>query len=201
MLKNRDYTLIIDRSSSMSTLDQPGGKSRWAAIQESTLAVIRQCEKFDQDGLTVYLFSHRFKRYRNLTSDKIEQIFQEVELQGSSNLGNVLQDAINNYFQRKADGQTKPNGETIIVITDGEPHNRMGVTDAILGASGRIERAEELAISFIQVGSDPKVTRFFKALDDQLRGIGAKFDIVDTVTFDDMENMTLKEVLLKAIVD
>jgi hypothetical protein len=164
-------------------------------------AVIRQCEKFDQDGLTVYLFSHRFKRYRNLTSDKIEQIFQEVELQGSSNLGNVLQDAINNYFQRKADGQTKPNGETIIVITDGEPHNRMGVTDAILGASGRIERAEELAISFIQVGSDPKVTRFFKVLDDQLRGIGAKFDIVDTVTFDDMENMTLKEVLLKAIVD
>lgn len=201
MLENRDYTLIIDRSSSMSTLDQPGGKSRWAAIQESTLAVIRQCEKFDQDGLTVYLFSHRFKRYRNLTSDKIEQIFQEVELQGSSNLGNVLQDAINNYFQRKADGQTKPNGETIIVITDGEPHNRMGVTDAILGASGRIERAEELAISFIQVGSDPKVTRFFKALDDQLKGIGAKFDIVDTVTFDDMENMTLKEVLLKAIVD
>ncbi len=201
MLENRDYTLIIDRSSSMSTLDQPGGKSRWAAIQESTLAVIRQCEKFDQDGLTVYLFSHRFKRYRNLTSDKIEQIFQEVELQGSSNLGNVLQDAINNYFQRKADGQTKPNGETIIVITDGEPHNRMGVTDAILDASGRIERAEELAISFIQVGSDPKVTRFFKALDDQLKGIGAKFDIVDTVTFDDMENMTLKEVLLKAIVD
>lgn len=201
MLENRDYTLIIDRSSSMSTLDQPGSKSRWAAIQESTLAVIRQCEKFDQDGLTVYLFSHRFKRYRNLTSDKIEQIFQEVELQGSSNLGNVLQDAINNYFQRKADGQTKPNGETIIVITDGEPHNRMGVTDALLDASGRIERAEELAISFIQVGSDPKVTRFFKALDDQLKGIGAKFDIVDTVTFDDMENMTLKEVLLKAIVD
>jgi hypothetical protein len=36
MLENRDYTLIIDRSSSMSTLDQPGGKSRWAAIQEST---------------------------------------------------------------------------------------------------------------------------------------------------------------------
>jgi hypothetical protein len=201
MLEDRDYTLIIDRSSSMSILDQPGGKSRWAAIQESTLAVVRQCEKFDQDGLTVYLFSHRFKRYRNLTSDKIEQIFQEVELQGSSNLGNVLQDAINNYFQRKADGQTKPNGETIIVITDGEPHNRMGVTDAILDASGRIDRAEELAISFIQVGSDPKVTRFFKALDDQLKGIGAKFDIVDTVTFDDMENMTLKEVLLKAIVD
>ncbi|NEQ24092.1 MAG: VWA domain-containing protein, partial [Microcoleus sp. SIO2G3] len=146
-------------------------------------------------------FSHLFQRYRNMTSKKIEQIFQEVELQGSSNLGNVLQDALNNYFQRKADGQAKPNGETIIVITDGEPHNRMGVTEAILNASMRIDSGEELAISFIQVGSDPKASKFFKALDDQLKGIGAKFDIVDTITFKEMENTTLKDVLLKAIVD
>jgi hypothetical protein len=38
-------------------------------------------------------------------------------------------------------------------------------------------------------------------LDEQLQGLGAKFDIVDTVTFDDMENLTLAEVLLNAIVD
>lgn len=43
MVENRDYTLIIDRSGSMSTLDQPGGKSRWAVIQESTLALARKC--------------------------------------------------------------------------------------------------------------------------------------------------------------
>ena len=29
MLENRDYTLIIDKSGSMSTNDQAGGKSRW----------------------------------------------------------------------------------------------------------------------------------------------------------------------------
>lgn len=201
MLENRDYTLIIDRSGSMSTPDQPGGKSRWAVIQESTLAIANKCEELDPDGLTVYFFSHHFKRYRNITSNKVEKIFHENEPQGGTNLTSVLQDAINNYFQRKADGQTKQNGETIIVITDGEPDDRMGVTDAIVGASKRMERDEELAISFIQVGSDPKVTRFLKALDDQLQGIGAKFDIVDTVTFDDMENLTLAEVLLNAIVD
>lgn len=201
MLENRDYTLIIDRSGSMSTLERPGGKSRWTVIQESTLALARQCEEFDLDGLTVYLFSHRFKRYRNITSNKVEQIFQENEPQGGSNLSSVLQDAIDNYFQRKAVGQAKPNGETILVITDGEPDDRMGVTDAIVRASQQMERDEELAISFIQVGSDPKVTRFLKALDEQLKGIGAKFDIVDTVTFEDMEDMTLTEVLLNAIVD
>lgn len=201
MLEHRDYTLIIDRSASMSSVDQPEGKSRWAVIEESTLALAKKCEEFDPDGLTVYFFSHHFKRYRNITSNKVEKIFQENEPQGGTNLTSVLQDAINNYFQGKADGQTKHNGETIIVITDGEPDDRMGVTDAIVGASKRMERDEELAISFIQVGSDPKVTRFLKALDDQLKGIGAKFDIVDTVTFDEMKNMTLPEFLLNAIVD
>jgi uncharacterized protein with von Willebrand factor type A (vWA) domain len=203
MLENRDYTLIIDRSGSMSTLAQPEGESRWAVLQECTLALARQCEEFDLDGLTVYLFSDRFKRYRNVTSSKVEQIFQfpENEPHGSSNLGSVLQDAINNYFQRKAAGQTKANGETIIVITDGVPNNRMGVTSVIVEASRQMERDEELAISFIQVGSDPKVTRFLKSLDDQLQGIGAKFDIVNTVTVDDIEDMTLTDVLLNAIVD
>jgi hypothetical protein len=39
------------------------------------------------------------------------------------------------------------------------------------------------------------------ALDDRLESAGAKFDIVDTVTIDDMEGMTLTEVLLNAITD
>jgi uncharacterized protein with von Willebrand factor type A (vWA) domain len=66
------------------------------------------------------LFSHHFKRYTNVTSTNVEQIFQENEPQGGTNLTSVLQDAIKNYFQRKGAGQAKPNGETIIVITDGE---------------------------------------------------------------------------------
>jgi hypothetical protein len=58
-----------------------------------------------------------------------------------------------------------------------------------------------LAISLIQVGNDPTATRFLKILDDELQGAGAKFDIVDTVTLDDMADMTLPEILLNAIQD
>lgn len=112
-----------------------------------------------------------------------------------------MQDAINNYFQRKADGQTKQNGETILVITDGELDEKMSVVDVIIKASQRIERDEELATSFIQIGADPKVTRFLKSLDNQLKNVGAKFDIVDTITVEEMKNMSLKDVLLNAIVD
>ncbi|MCL1471283.1 VWA domain-containing protein [Argonema antarcticum A004/B2] len=201
LLEDRDYTLIIDKSGSMSTPDQTGGRTRWQTAQESTLAVARKCEQFDPDGITLYLFSGRFKRLDNVTSSKVAQIFQENDPSGTTDLAGVLKDATDNYFQRKAAGQTKANGETILVVTDGEPDDRKAVMRVIIEASRHLDRDEELAISFIQVGTDQTATKFLKALDDDLQTAGAKFDIVDTVTLDDMEGMTLTEVLLNAISD
>lgn len=201
LVKDRDYTLIIDKSGSMSTPDQPGGRSRWQTAEESTLAVARKCEQFDPDGITLYVFSGRFRRFENVTSSKVAQIFQENDPSGTTNLAAVLEDATNDYFKRKAAGQTKPNGETILVITDGEPDDRRAVMKVIIEASRKMDRDEELAISMIQVGNDATATRFLKALDDELQGAGAKFDIVDTVTLDDMEGMTLTEVLMNAVAD
>jgi uncharacterized protein with von Willebrand factor type A (vWA) domain len=201
MMSDRDYTLIIDKSGSMSTPDQVGGRSRWEIAQESTIALARKCEQFDSDGITVYVFSGRFKRYENVTTAKVAQIFLENDPSGTTNLAGVLQDAVNNYFQRKAAGHTKPNGETILVITDGEPDDRKAVFEVIINATRQMERDEELAISMIQVGSDAQATKFLKALDDQLQSVGAKFDICDTVTLDDLEDMSLADVLMNAITD
>ncbi|HEY9609369.1 VWA domain-containing protein [Allocoleopsis sp.] len=201
MLEQRDYTLIIDKSGSMAIRDQLGNKSRWETMQESTLALASKCEELDPDGITVYLFSGRFRRYDNVTTNKVTQVFKENEPSGRTDLASVLQDAISQYFQRKAAGQTKLNGETILVVTDGEPDDRKAVMKVIIEASRRMDRDEELAISFIQVGTDAQATKFLKILDDELQSAGAKFDIVDTVTMDDMEDMTLTEVLLNAITD
>ncbi|MBD2136745.1 VWA domain-containing protein [Anabaena sp. FACHB-1237] len=201
MMSDRDYTVIIDKSGSMSTPDQVGGRSRWEIAQESTIALARKCEQFDPDGITVYLFSGKFRRYDNVTSAKVAQIFQENDPAGTTNLAGVLQDAINNYFQRKSAGQTKLNGETILVVTDGEPDDRKAVFEIIIAATQKMERDEELAISVIQVGNDPQARKFLKALDDQLQGVGAKFDICDTVTLDEIEDMSLADVLMNAITD
>jgi vWA found in TerF C terminus len=201
MLENRDYTLIIDKSGSMATADTPNGQSRWIAAQESTFALASKCEKFDPDGITVYLFSGKFRRFDNVTSAKVAQIFQENDPVGSTNLTAVLLDAINSYFNQKSAGQAKSGGETILVITDGEPDDRKGVFETIIDATRRMDRDEELAITFIQVGNDSQATKFLQALDDQLQAVGAKFDIVDTITIQDMEDMSLSEVLLNAIND
>lgn len=201
LLKDRDYTLIIDKSGSMSISDQPGGKTRWDSAQESTLALARKCEQFDPDGITIYLFSGRFRRYDNVTSDKVAQIYLENDPMGRTDLAAVLKDALDDYFRRKANGQTKPNGETILVITDGEPDDRKAVMRVIIEAANKIDHDEELGISLIQVGNDKTATQFLKALDDELQGVGAKFDIVDTITMEDMEDMSLADILLAAVAD
>jgi hypothetical protein len=125
-------------------------------------------------------------------------VFLKNDPIGTTNLAAVLQDATNNFFQRKAAGKMAESGETILVITDGEPDDRRAVIDVIINATQKMDRDEELAISFIQVGNDAGATAFLKALDDQLEGVGAKFDICDTITIDDM---SLAEVLLAAIED
>ena len=201
LVEDRDYTLIIDKSGSMSTGDQPGGKTRWEAAQESTLALAKECEQFDPDGITVYLFSGRFRRYDNVTSDKVTKIYQENEPMGKTELASVLLDAVNDYLRRKEIGETKPNGETIVVITDGEPNDRKSVMRVIIEASQQLDRDEELGISLIQVGKNKEATQYLKALDNRLKSAGAKFDIVDTITIDEMEGVPLAEVLLKAVTD
>lgn len=201
IIENRDYTLMIDKSASMATSDEPNGKTRWEIAQESTRALAKKCEEIDPDGITVYVFSGRFRRYDNVTSEKVARIYAENEPMGQTDLATVLQDGLDNYFERKAAGTTQPNGETFLIITDGEPTDRKAVIRTIIEASQKIERAEELAISLIQVGHDQNATKFFKALDDELQGAGAKFDIVDTVTVDDMRDMSLTDVLLNAIID
>ncbi|MCW6035112.1 hypothetical protein K4A83_02340 [Spirulina subsalsa FACHB-351] len=201
MLEARDYTLIIDKSGSMSQIDPRVGKSHWEIMQESTLALAIQCEMFDPDGITVYVFSGRFRRYDHVTSDRVARIFQENTPTGHTGLCSALEDALHSYFERKALGQSKPNGETFLVVTDGNIKDRGRLIRLILDASQRIERDDELAISFIQVGHNGEATRFLKVLDDQLQGAGARFDIVDTLTIDEMGEMTLTDVLIHAIVD
>ena len=51
------------------------------------------------------------------------------------------------------------------------------------------------------MGEDLAATQFLKKLDDELESVGAKFDIVDTKTCDDLNTMTIQDVLLAAIND
>lgn len=194
---NRDYTLIIDKSGSMATKDQPGQRSRWAAARESTEAFARRCEELDPDGLTLYVFASKFRRYDRVTADRVSAVFVENEPCGGTDLAAVLEHSFDAYFQRKGGGEARP--ETILVVTDGAPDDEKAVMKTVIRAAKRVQRGDELAVSFIQIGNDAGARKFLKILDDEMVRAGAPFDIVTTVTLEEAEGMGLTEVLIHAV--
>lgn len=199
-LKDRDFTIIIDKSGSMQTNDTPNG-TRWHAAYETTLGLAHKASQFDPDGLTVYLFNGDYKKYDNVQPSAIETVWKENDPSGSTDLAKVLGSAFDSFFARKAAGKLKANGEIICVITDGVPDNEAKVSQLITAATKKMDKDEELGIVFLQVGKDNGASAFLKKLDDELVSQGAKFDIVDTKTFEEINNMALIDVFLGALND
>lgn len=196
-LSNYDFILLLDKSGSMATTDMPGGKSRWAAAKETTLALAAKCAEYDKDGITVIPFAGSHKEYKNVTAgvDKVNQIFEENEPSSSTNTAGVLEHVLNGYFTNPA----KP--IIVLCITDGKPDSQEHVEKVIIEATKKMKNDGEIGLSFIQIGNDPGARDFLKTLDDGLEAKGAKFDIVDTKTTEEMEGMTLTDVVLAALND
>lgn len=197
MAKNlADYNFIIaiDKSGSMAT-SGTSGKQRWIEAQEATFALAAKVATFDSDGLDVLVFGSSHKLYEGVTADKVTQVFSENEPSGSTNTAGVLKVIFDRYSANPA----KP--IIVVVLTDGEPDDRNAVKKVIkdfaetLTDNGEGD-TDQAGVLFLQVGNDAAATAFLVELDDDL---GAKFDIVDTKTLADTENMPLAEVLLQAL--
>lgn len=201
-LANRDYVLVIDKSGSMQTADTPAGKSRWDYMQESTLAVAHKCQSYDPDGITVVPFAASFKTYENTTPEKVQQIFKENEPMGGTVLAPVLKAIFSGYLARKKAGQAKASGELLLIVTDGQPQDENEVAREIVNFTKQLDSGDdEYGIQFVQVGKDAEASRFLKRLDDDLTKQGAKFDIVDTKTMEELETIGLTEALIAALED
>ena len=199
-LKNLDIEFLIDKSGSMATKDCPNGKSRWEYAQETTLALASMAEAHDPDGICVVPFANTYKTYEGVTAAKVSQVFAENSPMGGTDTANVLKYRLDEYFVRRANGGAKP--VCIFVLTDGEPNDRQAVVRTIVDAANRIDSDNEIAIQFIQIGTDPSATDFLTFLDDGLVSKhGAKFDIVDTNKLDSLENFTFEALLEKSFAD
>lgn len=212
-LVNRDFTVIMDRSGSMGDPEKSGSsRTRWEAAEEATVALARECDKYDPDGITVYTFGSQFHRFDNTTPDKVKQIFQQVKPNGSTRLAEVLEDAFfgaDGYITRKKAGKAKQNGELFCVVTDGHPDNEQAVADIIIKATHQLTDPNEVNITFIQVGDDAGATKFLSNLDDKLEAPEnqqgntryAKYDIVDALTVDQLGGKDLTQVLVAAVTE
>lgn len=201
-LKDRDYVLILDKSGSMGSYnDTPSGVTRWEEAKESTLAIANHCQKLDPDGITVVPFAGDFKVYESTTPEKVKEVFSENEPMGNTYLAAPLKATFDSYLKRKAAGQAKTHGELILVVTDGCPQDADQVAREITNFTKKLDRDEEYGICFLQIGRDAQATSFLKKLDNDLESHGAKFDIVNTKTIEEVEKIGLTATLLAALND
>lgn len=189
----RDYILAVDASSSMG-IQMPNGQTRWAAVAEAAFGLAQAIEQFDPDGIQVYTFASKIQEFGNATAQTVADIFSKAKPFGSTNLAGLL----NTVLVQKWVPEVPT---TLIVITDGQPDDKAAAAQALVAATKKMQRDDQLAIAFVQVGDDPGASSFLKFLDDELMGMGAKFDVVDTFASNQFGDKTIEEILISAIQD
>ncbi len=194
-----DYVVMIDKSGSMSETDCPGGKSRWDYAKEYAESIARQAEKFDSNGIDVILFSGTPKKFEGVTSAKVKEIFTENSPSGSTDTAAALKLVFDSYNAKKAAGTAKP--MVVICVTDGAPTDINAVEKALIDHANSLNEDADTGVTFVQIGKDPQARAFLKHLDDNLQSKGAKFDIVDCKNEEEMENISITDLLEAAIAD
>ena len=194
-----DYIIMIDKSGSMSTTDCAGNKSRWTLAEEYASSIARKCEEFDDDGIDVIMFAGKPKQVKNVKASDIAQLFKDNEPSGATDTAAALQLVFDGYNTRKAAGEAKP--MIIVCITDGAPTDQAAVDKAITDFSNSMAEDGECGIQFVQIGKDTAARAFLEHLDNDLKALGAKFDIVDTKNEEEMEEITITDLLLAAVND
>ncbi len=205
LLKNRDYTFIFARSpESWSSSSQY--YEHWVAAQIKIIDLAKHCQLLDDDGITVYFASSPFIKHANTEVIKLAQLFQVKNPPETMDLVSSLQDALDDYFQRRDAKQTK-NGDIILVLVDKISNEQEFLIDVIMNATEKIdlipgtENSYELGISFLQIGEDPATKEYLTYLDDDLVDAGAKCDIVDTKLWYEIKQKSLTDILIHALVD
>lgn len=191
VLSEYDFILIGDASGSMGTTDMPGGRSRWAYMQESMMSFARDLAAYDTDGVGLVLFGgSNVTAVDGQSAADIEAAFAARSPRGGTPLAEALEAALK--LAGKSDKK-----DFIMVFTDGVPDDKARAAAVITAASNRQETDDALTILFVQVGHDRDATAYLQRLDDDLKG---KFDIVDAKTMDEAEKFaTTADLVVAAI--
>ncbi len=190
--------LIIDRSGSMDWQDGTGDLSKFQWCEKQTIALARALEAYAPD-LTITVFNPDFQTFKNVKPAKVHEIYQHYQPEGGTDLVDPLKARIGEYLRTRT-SKSKP--LLIAVITDGLPNipeNPDAVLDYLVTASQEMHRPEEITVTFLQIGDTFEGQEFLRKLAYDAISAGAKYDYIDTRTFDQLKSSGLISALIAAI--
>jgi hypothetical protein len=147
----------------------------------------------------LFFFSDRFNEIKNVkTSEDVMKHFNDKKNQiaSSTDLYKVLDSAL------KPDAVPRTKPETILVITDGVPDDKASVERVLIEATKKyMQNDNDLSVTIIQVGDDTSAMRWLQQLDDGLTAKGAKYDIVDILTAEELKKFNFADIVAKSVSD
>lgn len=187
-----DIILLIDRSGSMED-PMPGYDSKWQYAESLIKDFAAESRQFAGKTLKVITFNQSLELTRSVTPTNLAYLFNRYKPMGGTNMLNPLETALDEHRREN------PNSRLLIaVLTDGEPQDYEACADAIIAATQKLKSQEELQITFLGIGENANGANVLNYYDDGLRAKGAKFDVVDTVSSDELHDCGLAKALNNA---
>ena len=215
VLSSRDIVILIDKSGSMGDKDCPPPQqglrfsyrdgepespvSRWDWCENELVTLANEARSSIANGIRVVLFDNRQTVFDHVDMSKIPYIFHNNYPEGGTNEAAALKSQLDWYLQNRdaSGGRVRP--LAIAVITDGLPNNVSALRKVIEDATQQLRQPDEVAITFLQVGTDKKGVKLVHELDDNLVQHGARFDIVDCKDFAELTHIGLAKALVDAV--
>lgn len=217
ILTTRDLIVFVDKSYSMNTRDCPpianaiqvrdrspgflakrSGISRWQWVATSTMDLAKQVSPYDPDGFKLIIFNDWKTEYNNVKPTDIPRIFQSTQVGGSENIVLFLAEQLNFYIKlKRSTSNTKP--LAIAVLTDGLPDDRKNFPNLLVNITNQMSEKQDIKIVFIQIGQSQEGGAFLEFLDNQLTGLGAKYDIIDHKSFNQVSISGVGRAIVDAI--
>lgn len=206
-LKGRHVTIVMDRSGSMKTEDcampmsfgafPPRTMSRWDWCLNQTVDLARQTAQVLPQGLTMVFFSGSDSVYHNVRANMIPNLFMQNSPDGGTNLVGALKRQLDDFFRAQSMGNNQP--LVLAIVTDGDPDSPRALKDLIINATHKMTSANQITLTFLQVGNDSKGSNLLDELDRELTMKGASFDIVNVTPFRQVMASGLARSLVTAV--
>eukprot|EP01117_Protostelium_nocturnum_P007574 TRINITY_DN2711_c0_g1_i5.p2 TRINITY_DN2711_c0_g1~~TRINITY_DN2711_c0_g1_i5.p2 ORF type:complete len:221 (+),score=72.37 TRINITY_DN2711_c0_g1_i5:1031-1693(+) len=181
---NRRYTVVVDRSGSMT--EKTGGlfsSTKWSQVSKAVQFIVQAVNSSNDEGMSLYFFSNGLPDVKEglKSAQQVFDAFASVQPFGASKLGKVLIPVFKKHIE------LGDNPESVLVITDGLPTDPARLRKTIVDVTNMIKGPQTLSITIIQVGEDGPATKFLEGLKEGLVKEGQRFDIVDIVTGDQLK--------------
>ncbi|MCJ1399803.1 hypothetical protein MMC11_003006 [Xylographa trunciseda] len=187
-----DVVFVIDDTNSMDTAADSVAASRtrdrvttrWDVLVRGMQYIADIAAKHDDDGVDVFFLCSKLNK-RNVKDgqeilDRLNKVILEANVGGTyfePALSPILSNytwKYRNYFEARNAGQhvEPPKPMNIIVLTDGGADDPKQTEKLLVRVAKELDKmwapSYQLGIQFVQVGDDPRATKYLKILDDQL---------------------------------